>query len=210
MKFTLAVCSCLIFAALAGFIGIAPIIGAFAAGLFLDPVHFNSFRHKRMFRELNEIASKLSPRERAIVEKTFHHYEEKEVEDLIEPLARLMVPIFFITIGMKVDITLLMNVWTILIALAIFAVAIIARMSAALAAGKGVNRTMIGVALIPSGEVGLVYAGLGRELGVINDEIFAIIITVMVLSTLLAPIVLNALLRREAGQSGPVHDARAV
>lgn len=197
MKFTLAVSVCLIFAALAGMIGIAPIIGAFAAGLFLDPVHFNSFRHKKMFRELTAISEKLTPEDRLVVEKTFKHYEEKEVEDLIEPLARLMVPLFFVTIGMAVDVTLLLNLKTIGIALVILAVAVVARMSAALAAGKGVDRVLIGVALIPSGEVGLVYAALGRELGVVSNEVFAIIITVMVLSTLLAPIVLNSLLRRK-------------
>lgn len=195
MKFTIAISTCLIFAALAGMIGIAPIIGAFAAGLFLDPVHFNTFRHRKMQRELAEISEKLNKDDREMVEATLHHYEEQEVEDLIDPLARLMVPLFFITIGMAVDITLLLNPQTILIALAILAVAILARMSAALFAGKGTKQALIGVSLIPNGEVGLVYAALGRELGVVNNEVFAIIITVMVLSTIIAPLILNWMLK---------------
>lgn len=198
-KFTIAICTCLVFAALAGIIGIAPIIGAFAAGLFLDPVHFNTFRHKKTLRELKNISNKLSDKDREVLESTLHHYEEKEVEDLIDPLARLMVPLFFITIGMAVDARLLFNPETILIAVAIFAVAIVARMSAAYLAGPGSDKKVIGVSLIPNGEVGLVYAALGRELGVVNDEVFAIVITVMVLSTILAPLVLNKLLRAKTG-----------
>jgi Kef-type K+ transport system membrane component KefB len=195
MKFTIAISTCLIFASLAGQIGIAPIIGAFAAGLFLDPVHFNTFRTRKTQRELNALAEKLSPEDRDMVKATIHHYEDHEVEDLIDPLARLMVPLFFITIGMAVDIPLLLNPVTILIALTILAVAVIARMAAALFAGKDANRALVGVSLIPNGEVGLVYAALGRELGVVNNEVFAIIITVMVLSTILAPLVLNWMLK---------------
>jgi Kef-type K+ transport system membrane component KefB len=197
MKFTIALSTCLIFAALAGFIGIAPIIGAFAAGLFLDPVHFNTFRHRKTHRDLEKIAAKLQPADKQVLISTIHHYEEKEVEDLIDPLARMMVPLFFITIGMAVDVTLFLNIKVILIALAILAVAIVARMTAAQFAGPGTDKKMIGVSLIPNGEVGLVYAALGLELGVVSSEVFAIIIAVMVLSTVLAPIVLNMLLRQK-------------
>ena len=57
----------------------------------------------------------------------------------------------------------------------------------------------VGVAMIPRGEVGIIVAGIGRAAGVIDDQLFAVIVGMSVVTTLIAP----PLLRRLAGRGGP-------
>ena len=70
-----------------------------------------------------------------------------------------------------------------------------------LAAGKGLNRLMIGVGMAPRGEVGLIFAGIGRELGVVDDRLFAAIVIVVILTTLVTPPALSIIAKRSAAKA---------
>jgi Kef-type K+ transport system membrane component KefB len=165
MKLTLAISFGLIFAWLAGAIGLAPIVGAFAAGLVLDPVHFRFF-------------------------KAEHH-----IEGLIEPIGHFLVPIFFVVTGMGVKLETLFDLPILLVALGITVVAVVGKIVSGLAAGK-VRKSLVGWGMVPRGEVGLIFASIGLSLGVVTDDIYSIIVIMVILTTLITPVILTHLLKR--------------
>ncbi|MBM5789527.1 cation:proton antiporter [Candidatus Parcubacteria bacterium] len=195
MKFTLALAFCLVFAYVSGLIGLAPIVGAFAAGLVLDPVHFRYFKAPKMVEEIMETAEGQSEEVKKKLHTMVEHHAERHIEELIEPVAYLLVPIFFILTGMNVALETLFNPKIIGIALAITLVAVIGKVITGLVAGP-VKKAIVGVGMIPRGEVGLIFASIGKGLGVLSDDLFSVIVVMVILTTLLAPPVLARQLKK--------------
>ena len=196
MKFAVAFSIGLIFAYLAYLIGLAPIIGAFAGGLILDEVVFKRFRRPDFCEELDEIGKNANPDLKEKVAKISHHYEHRHVEDLLEPVGQVFVPIFFVYTGMSVDLTTFSDPAIIVTALGLTAAAIVGKVVAGFAAGKGVNHWLIGFGMAPRGEVGLIFATIGLSLGVIADGVYSVVIIMVILTTLLTPPVLTHLLKK--------------
>ena len=86
----------------------------------------------------------------------------------------------------------------VLVALGMFAVAVAGKLSCGLAAGKGANGWVVGVGMIPRGEVLLIYASTGLALGALSKGVYSSLVIVVMVTTVLAPIVLIRLLREEA------------
>lgn len=196
MKFALAFSVGLVFAYLAYLIGLAPIIGAFAGGLILDEVVFKRFRRPDFCEELDEIQKDASPAVKEKVAKISHHYEHRHVEDLLEPVGQVFVPIFFVYTGMSVDLTTFSDPAIILTALGLTVAAIVGKVVAGFAAGKGVNHWLIGFGMAPRGEVGLIFATIGLSLGVIEGGVYSVVIIMVILTTLLTPPILTQLLKK--------------
>ena len=159
-----AVLFCVLLAALSERIGLAAIIGAFAAGLIL---------------------TKTEPRAR--------------IEEQLKPVADLFVPVFFVTVGMKVDPATLnpFGDGTFRFALVLTAVAVLSKLAAGLGVyQRGVRRWLVGVGMIPRGEVGLIFAGIGLANGVIEETLYAALVTMVMVSTFIVPPWLKALYRR--------------
>jgi len=196
MKFTLAISFGLVFAYLAQLIGLAPIVGAFAAGLVLDPVHFRFFKDPEIIHEVKEALEDLKVKAEDKIMARLKYHSAKHVEELIEPVGMLMVPIFFVYTGISVDLTTFLNPQVIIAGLAITAVAFAGKMVSGLVSGN-VNKLIVGIGMAPRGEVGLIFATIGKQLGVVNNEIFSVIIIMVILTTLLTPPVLAALVKRQ-------------
>lgn len=196
MKFTMAVSFALVFSYVAGKIGLAPIIGAFAAGLVLDPVHFKLFEKPKITKDLGNNFIKLSYNDKKELNKIIEHHQEKHVEDLIEPLGFFLVPIFFVVTGMSVKLETLFNPKILIVALAITFVAILGKYVSGFFAGK-VNKNIVGFGMVPRGEVGLIFASIGMGLGVISDEVFSVIVIMVILTTLLTPLILTYLIKKQ-------------
>ncbi|MEB3313228.1 MAG: cation:proton antiporter, partial [Cyanobacteriota bacterium] len=152
-----------IFAFFMAFLGNAihleAILGAFAAGLVLDETDARS-----------------------------------ELDELIKPIADLLVPIFFVTVGARADLRVLNpaipeNRAGLLIAVFLIVVAIIGKVVTgwAVFGQPGINRWAIGVGMVPRGEVGLVFAGIGSASGVLDKPLEVSIIIMVILTTFLAP-----------------------
>jgi len=200
MKFTMAISFCFVFAYLAQKFGLAPIIGAFAAGLVLDPVHFKYFKDPEIIediqREINELDHKTRERFLSII----HHHSRHHVEDLIRPTALFLVPLFFVITGMNVKLETMFNLNVLFKALIITAIAIIGKVASGLVAGRA-NKLLVGFGMVPRGEVGLIFATIGKELNVISDELFSIIVTMVILTTLLTPLILSFILKKQEGKT---------
>ncbi|GAB4345266.1 MAG: cation:proton antiporter [Leptolyngbyaceae cyanobacterium] len=117
-----------------------------------------------------------------------------ELDELVKPIADLLVPIFFVTVGARADLGVLNpavpeNRAGLVIAVFLIAVAIVGKLITgwAVFGQPGINRLAIGVGMIPRGEVGLVFAGIGSSSGVIDKPLEAAIIMMVILTTFLAP-----------------------
>ncbi len=196
MKFTIAISFCLIFAYLAHLVGLAPIVGAFAAGLMLEPVYFKRFEEPEINNEIQAVLTNVSEENKKKIETVLEHHNNHHLDELIAPLGHFLVPLFFIVIGLQVKLETLFDPRILGLALAITAVAFISKLVAGIVAGP-VNKYIVGWGMAPRGEVGLIFAMIGKQLGVVTDEMFSVIIIMVILTTLLTPPILNYLLRKE-------------
>ena len=117
-----------------------------------------------------------------------------ELEEQVIPVADILVPVFFVSVGAKTDLNVLnpavpANREGLIIASFLVVVAIIGKICAGAGAfGKEkVNRLAVGVGMIPRGEVGLVFAGVGAASGVLSESLDAAIIVMVIATTFLAP-----------------------
>ena len=172
LSFCLLVCFFLAF--LAGKIGLAPIVGAFAAGLILDKVHFKEFQDRG----------------------------EYTIEQLIAPIGVFLVPIFFVRMGMMVDLKTFGQVEILGFAAVLTLAAIIGKQACALAIfDKVTNRVAIGLGMIPRGEVGLIFAGIGARLmldghPVVSSGTYSAVVIMVIVTTLVTPPALKVSLLR--------------
>jgi len=196
MKLILAVSFGLIFAYVAELIGLAAIVGAFAAGLVLEPVHFRHFDDPSVVSDINESIKQASPEVRRNVSNVLESLAGNHIKELIQPLGYFLVPIFFVLTGMEVRIETLFNVRILLLALAISVVAFGGKLISGCAAGR-VRKWIIGWGMVPRCEVGLIFAAMGKALGVFPDDIFSMMVIVIMFTTILPPPILNALLKRQ-------------
>lgn len=200
MKFSILISFCLVFAWLAHLIGLAPIIGAFAAGLVLDNVQFRDFAEPQLIADIRQAASDAESDTAKRVRATLAQHERHNLEALIEPVGHFFVPLFFIFTGMQVKLDVFFSLHVLALGAGITAIALAGKIVAGLAAGP-VNKWIVGFGMAPRGEVGLIFAVTGKSIGVVTDEIFSVIVAVVILTTLITPPVLTLLIRR-AGKRG--------
>lgn len=169
----LAVCFGLSFAAHA--VGLAPIVGAFAAGLILDEVAYRPLQDR----------------------------ERHGLEELIHPIAAFLVPVFFVVTGSKVDLRVLADPSILLFAGTLTIAAIAGKQACVFGVlEKGLNRTAVGLGMIPRGEVGLIFAAVGASTllpdgaPVVDPRTYAAVVIMVMITTLVTPPVLSWSLRR--------------
>jgi Kef-type K+ transport system membrane component KefB len=165
----LAICFCFGLAALAGWAGLAPIVGAFAAGLVLEDDDYEIF-HKRGV---------------------------KPIEELIRPIAAIFVPVFFVMMGLKVDLRAFGSLDVLGLAAALTVAAVLGKQICALGVlDKGVDRLAVGIGMIPRGEVGLIFTGMGASLMVAGQPVFnANMVSAMVVMVMLTTVMTPPLLK---------------
>lgn len=117
-----------------------------------------------------------------------------ELQNQVVPVADLLVPIFFVTVGAKTNIGVLNPTIPVyreglIIAAFLVTVAILGKLVTGLGAfgQPGINRWAIGVGMIPRGEVGLVFAGIGTSSGVLSESLNAAIVIMVIITTFVAP-----------------------
>jgi Kef-type K+ transport system membrane component KefB len=130
--------------------------------------------------------------------------KRKELEEQISPIADMLVPVFFVTVGARTDISVLnpldpANRAGLIIASFLVVVAIIGKIITGFAifGQPGVNKLAVGIGMIPRGEVGLVFAGVGSASGVLSESLDAAIIVMVILTTFLAPPLLRVVFKEE-------------
>jgi len=127
--------------------------------------------------------------------------EQHPIEDEIAPLYAFFPPFFFASIGISLDLDALVEPGTVGVLAALTAVAIATKVVGAYAGARALGRRdalAVGVGMVPRGEVGIIIAGIGAAEGVIDGELFAAIVGMSLLTTVMAPPLLRRLLRPAA------------
>jgi len=129
-------------------------------------------------------------------------HRKEVIEDRLKPLVDVFTPVFFVMVGVSVNLSVLNpfnpeNRGILLIFLVLTAVAVVGKLASGyFTTKKGINRLAIGLGMLPRGEVGLIFAQLGKSTGLFSDEIFSALVSVVVLTTFLAPPLLSVVFRR--------------
>ncbi|MEB3292138.1 MAG: cation:proton antiporter [Synechococcales bacterium] len=130
--------------------------------------------------------------------------KQKELEEQVIPIADMLVPVFFVVVGARTDVSVLnpfepSNREGLIMSLFLIAVAIVGKVVTGLTVfgQPGINRLAIGVGMIPRGEVGLVFAAYGATTGVLSASLQAAIIVMVILTTFLAPPLLRVVFTGE-------------
>ena len=170
---------CFFLSWLATAFGLAPIIGAFSAGLIFEDQHYRDFVKRG--------------------EHTLH--------ELVDPIASFLVPIFFVLMGARAELATLARPGVLTLAVALTLAAIAGKqLCAAGVLEKGVNRLAVGIGMIPRGEVELIMANIGLTLmmagrPVIDQSLFSAVVMTVIATTVITPPLLKWSLERQASGS---------
>ena len=171
----------LFFAWLAHAVGAPELLGGFAAGLALS---------RRFFFPMG-LAIRTDPR--------FAH----RMEDQMRPIIHLFTPIFFVMVGLSLNFRAIdwpsSFIWA--FSLSLFVLAVAGKiLGALLIRERRATRLAVGLAMIPRGEVGLIFAELGRASGIFSNEVYAAMVIVIALTTLLPPFAMKWFYARYGAQ----------
>ncbi len=156
---------CFFLSYLAARADLAPIVGAFAAGLILEGSHFSRFEESR----------------------------ETTLESLLHPISTILVPIFFVLTGMRVSLGTFADPAVVGLASALIVIAWVGKQACSLGVlQKGVDRLTVGLGMVPRGEVGLIFATMGAKLTlggepVISPATYSAIVIMVIVTTLVTP-----------------------
>lgn len=207
MLFAQVLATGLFMAWLAHIAGLAPIIGAFAAGLLFEPLFLKTFETPKIVREIETLLPGDVPGSTdsliARLREALTRHTHLQHEHMLEPIGYFFVPVFFVLTGMQVDLSTLTDPTIIAIALGVTAAAVAGKLLAGFAAGRGARAWVVGWGMVPRGEVGLIFAMVGKQLGVMSEAMFSVIVIMVILTTLITPPILTLLLRAKprAGES---------
>ena len=156
---------CFLLSWVADLLGLATIVGAFAAGLILEDVHYHRF-----------------------VERG-----EEGLEALVQPVAAFLVPVFFVLMGMRTDLRSFLEPGVAGIAAALTLAAIVGKQLCSLGVPRGgIDRIAVGIGMVPRGEVGLIFANIGLAMTlagapVIDRSVFSALVVMVIVTTLVTP-----------------------
>jgi len=175
---TTALIVCFGLAYLASAVGLAPIVGAYAAGLILEEAHFRQFVARG----------------------------EQQIERLLHPISAFLVPVFFVVMGMHVDLTAFARVNVLGLSAALTVAAIVGKQACSLGAiGQQLDHLSIGIGMIPRGEVGLIFANIGLGLHiagqrVVDEGVFSAVVIMVIVTTMVTPPALKWSLARDPSE----------
>jgi Kef-type K+ transport system membrane component KefB len=132
--------------------------------------------------------------------------ERHALESEVAPVAAFFTPFFFGFIGAQVDLAGLANLQTLALVAGVTAIAVGTKFIGAFLGAIRLGRaeaTLIGWGMVPRGEVGIVVAGLGLQIGAIEGQLYTVVVAMAVLTTLIVPPFLPALVRRAGGGADP-------
>ena len=161
----------LLFAAIAQTLGVPEIIGGFAAGLAIS---------RRFVLPIGAVGQ---------IDRDFAH----RMEESVRPIIHLFTSIFFAVVGLSIDVTKFdlasLSLWAFVFALTI--IAVFGKLLCGLAVkGNWAKRFLVGTLMVPRGEVGLIFAGMGLSAAVLVSEVHSALVLVIAVTTLLPPLFL--------------------
>ncbi len=169
----------LLFAYLSHFVGAPEILGSFVAGIALS---------RRFFLPFGAGLKK----DEAFVYK---------VEISMRPIIQLFTPIFFVMVGLSMNLKVIdfSSLYFWLMAMTFLFIAVIGKYAGAffISQKTRLQKMLIGISMVPRGEVGLIFAEIGRTNSILDNEIYAVLIFVIIITTVIPPFILKWLFKYE-------------
>jgi Kef-type K+ transport system membrane component KefB len=168
-----ALCFCFFLSWAASAIGMAALVGAFAAGLVLEDTHSEIFVQRG----------------------------ERPLSELLKPMTSLLVPVFFVLVGFRANLAALAQPPVLALAAALSLAAVLGKLACAGGVLRGgINKLAVAVGMIPRGEVTLVFAASGSALRfgqtpLLDERSYSALVAVVIVTTLLTPPALKWSLR---------------
>ncbi|MDR3275559.1 MAG: cation:proton antiporter [Endomicrobium sp.] len=159
---------CFIISALSIKVGLASIVGAFVAGLVLSTTK-----------------------------------QDEEIKKDVKPIYAFFVPVFFVMMGINVDLStfnpfVASNRGVLILTGVLFVIAFIGKaLSGFIVFKKNINKLLIGISMVPRGEVGLIFAGIGLQNNVFGAKDYSALVAVIMLTTFITPIILKYLISKK-------------
>ncbi len=156
---------CFVLSYLSNLVGLAPIVGAYAAGLILEELSFRDFPGGGIH----------------------------QVEELVKPISTFLVPVFFVLMGMRVDLRAFARPEVLALAALLTVAAIAGKQACSLGAiGGKLDRLSVGFGMMPRGEVGLIFANIGAGLvlagrRVVDDGVMSAVVIMVIVTTVATP-----------------------
>lgn len=152
--------------------GLAPIVGAYAAGLILEPTHVESLEAR----------------------------ERHTLEDLVHPLVTVLAPLFFVVMGARVNVASLGSLSTWLLVLLLTTLGVAGKYLAGFGGGRKLRSSVIGWGMVPRGEVGFIFVAVGTQIRVgdlplLTPGLQAALVTTLLLTTVVGPVALSRALQ---------------
>ncbi|MFA7611072.1 MAG: cation:proton antiporter [Sulfurimonas sp.] len=169
----------LLFSYLSHIVGAPAILGSFAAGIALSRRFFLPFG---AFLNTNELLL-------------------KEVQSSMTPIIQIFTPIFFVMVGLSMDLSIIdfssSSFW--IMGISFILIAFFSKfVGAFFIIQKCVkNKILIGISMVPRGEVGLIFAEMGRVNGILPNDIYAMLIFVIIITTVVPPFLLKRYFKGE-------------
>ncbi len=121
-----------------------------------------------------------------------------DIDQALRPIVDIFAPLFFVSVGAQVDVALLnprvaANRSALLLALGLTVIGVLGKFAAGYCAWGKVRRAFIGAGMVPRGEVGLIFASIGKATGALPKEVFVAVVLAVFATTFLAPPLLKAL-----------------
>jgi Kef-type K+ transport system membrane component KefB len=170
-------CFCFFLSWAASSVGLAALVGAFAAGLVLEDTHSEAFVRRG----------------------------ERPLGELLQPMTSFLVPVFFVLVGFRADIRALAHPTTLAVPVVLTLAAVVGKLFCSVGViARGTSRLTVAIGMIPRGEVALVFAALGGAfrvgaLPLLDEGGYTAIVTVVILTTLVTPPALKWSLGRRNG-----------
>jgi Kef-type K+ transport system membrane component KefB len=140
---------------------LAPIIGAFAAGIVIHDGFFGKEEKEK---------------------------KQASIRDLLLPFEAILAPLFFMLIGIQVKLEFFLHKEVLILSAVLIIVGVLGKLISGWGGRKKDDRLFIGIGMVPRGEVGLVFAAIGTNLGIISDQVFSSIIVMVIVTTCISPI----------------------
>jgi Kef-type K+ transport system membrane component KefB len=125
--------------------------------------------------------------------------QHERIAEGLNPLGHIFIPVFFASIGINADLEAMFKPSVLALASALTVVAIVGKLIAGIGIGRsGGDKLLIGIGMIPRGEVGLIFASIGLSKGVLDDKLYgALLLMVLVTTVLTPPLLRQKLMRRK-------------
>ena len=128
----------------------------------------------------------------------------------LTPLGHFFIPVFFLSIGIQVDVKSFASLDVLGMSAGLIVVAVLGKVVAGWAApGPRSSKLLIGIGMIPRGEVGLIFAAIGLREGVFDDRLYAVLLLTVLVTTLMTPPLLSRQLKRCRRDDVPVDNIAA-